>query len=636
MIRKNTGSSENDTDSGVGIIKSSLILSLLGRASSWIYRKLSLGLVGGLFSSYDRENKAVTDSAAAEGMRRMALGDRLITPAKRHIARGIENSTILDFVRRTLDGMLSSSMKSYGIFMFSAALYSAVVYLFKTFRLDSGSGVDISVILTLTIMLIMSVMMIASRQNLAGALLTSPSARLALFKLAGIRQETLEGREEKEGKFNVAFIAGLVFGVMSFFAHPLVLLIGILGLIAAYIVFIKPEFGVLAVICVLPFAPTMALVGAVFYISFCFLLKAMCGRRSIKFDLMDGVVLIFMLLMIGGGFVAASSASMKPMLVYVAFMLGYFLTVNLIRTRDWVIRCIVGAVSSCTLVSLYGLYQNFFGSVEKTWQDSDMFSEIEGRVVSTFENPNVLAEYLIMVIPLMLAAFIVSKTPKARLAAAIAGLSAAGCLIYTWSRGAWLGFIIGILIFMLMYSRNTLTGLLFCSLGIPFLPFVLPASITQRFLSIGNLGDSSTSYRVNIWRGVINMVQDYWQCGIGIGNDSFRLVYPLYALSGIETAPHSHNLYLQILVELGAVGLIVFVAAIFIYTQSSLTLHVNESRSDKYFSNAVFCGMLAVLAQGMTDYIWYNYRVFLMFWLMLGLGAAIRKTLNSTAAEDIY
>ncbi len=635
MNRKNLTAEEN-AGKGKNIFKASVILSFFGRVSSWIYKKLSLGFIGGLLSSYDKENDAVLNSAAAKGLRKLDLSERIISPAKRKISRGFESSAILAFVRGLLGRMLSSSMKSYGIFMFSAALYSAIAYLFKAFYPAGASTVDIGIILTLVMMLILSVMMIASRQTLANALLSSPFARFMLFRVAGIRSETLEGREEREGRYNVPFVSGLIFGVASFFVHPLILLLGILGLVGAYLVFLKPELGVLALIVALPFAPTMGLVGAVFYIAFCFVIKAVCGRRSLKFDLLDGVILLFMLLMIGGGIVAASSASIKPMLVYVAFMLGYFLVVNLIRTGEWVMRCITGAAFSCTLVALYGLYQNFFGTLEQTWQDSDMFSEIEGRVVSTFENPNVLAEYLIMVLPLVFAMFILAKNPRGKLALAVSGICTLGCLVYTWSRGAWLGFLIGILIFMLMYTQNTLSGLLFCSLGIPFLPFVLPESIIQRFLSIGNLGDSSTSYRVNIWRGVIRMVADYWQSGIGIGNDSFRLIYPLYALSGIETAPHSHNLYMQILVELGVVGLVVFVAVLIIYAQSALTLHVDEERPEKHYSGAIFCGMVAVLAQGMTDYIWYNYRVFLMFWLMLGIGVAIRKTLNTTAAADIY
>lgn len=46
----------------------------------------------------------------------------------------------------------------------------------------------------------------------------------------------------------------------------------------------------------------------------------------------------------------------------------------------------------------------------------------------------------------------------------------------------------------------------------------------------------------------------------------------------------------------------------------------------KLFSAAGFCGILAVLLQGVTDYVWYNYRIFLLFWLIIGLTAAIGRT----------
>ena len=37
--------------------------------------------------------------------------------------------------------------------------------------------------------------------------------------------------------------------------------------------------------------------------------------------------------------------------------------------------------------------------------------------------------------------------------------------------------------------------------------------------------------------------------------------------------------------------------------------------------SAVLAGVMGFLAQGMTDYSFYNYRVTLVFWAMLGLGA---------------
>ncbi|MCI8387306.1 MAG: hypothetical protein HFE63_02425 [Clostridiales bacterium] len=619
------------------MLAESLIISFLMRLASAIYRKLGDGIIGGAFTAYDRENEALQSSATATCVKQLDLGGKVIYPIKHKIAKSFENSFILNKIRTLLANMLSCQIKVYGLFLFSFALYSAIVFIFKTFFFSAkGDALDVGTIVTLVLMVIASVGMISSRYTLAESLLGSSVSCFFLFEVVGLRREAFENTNGFEGKFNFAFIAGLVFGIASYFVSPLMLLIGIVGVIAAYLVLISPEFGVLAIIVLLPIAPTMGLVAAVLYTSVCYFLKLICGKRSLNFDLLDGTVFIFMILMIGGGLVALSRDSFKPMLVYVAFMLGYFLVVNLIRSRKWMTRCIIGAIFSCTMVSLYGLYQNFFGQVERTWQDSDMFSEIEGRVVSTFENPNVLAEYLIMVLPLMLAVFIIKKTPMTRFLMFMSMAVTGGCLIYTWSRGAWLGFLIGILLFMLIYSKNTLTVMLFGVLGVPFLPFILPDSITQRFLSIGNLGDSSTSYRVYIWKGVTNMLGDYFTTGIGIGNDSFRLVYPRYALSGIETAPHSHNLYLQILVEIGIVGLIVFIAAMFFYVQSCFTLQANESRSSKLLSAAIMCGILAVLAQGMTDYIWYNYRVFLMFWLVLGLGAAVRKVHVYTAEEASY
>ncbi len=52
-------------------------------------------------------------------------------------------------------------------------------------------------------------------------------------------------------------------------------------------------------------------------------------------------------------------------------------------------------------VSMYGVYQYFFYAPDNTngWIDSDMFYSISKRVYSTLENPNVLAEYLLLVIP---------------------------------------------------------------------------------------------------------------------------------------------------------------------------------------------------------------------------------------------
>lgn len=620
------------------MLSSSCIVGFFVKLATVIYRKLEAGLIGGIFTAYDRENEALQKSFILGNFTGEANGSKGLLPLKRRISRGFEESIILGKIREKLHDMLYCQMKAYGLFTFSFALYSILAQLLKYF-LNSGNSeyeFDVFSLITVVLMVIAAVGMISSRCTLAEAILGSRPASFLIIDVVGVRREILEKQEEHQGRLNQAFVLGTVFGVISYFTGPVVPIIGIFALTSAYLILQSPEFGVFAIITVLPFAPTMMLVAAVIYTAFCYVLKLICGKRSLKFDIMDVSVLLFMLLMIFGGIVAVSSGSIKPMLVYVTFMTGYFLVVNLIRTTEWMKKCVIGLTASSVAVAFYGLYQNFFGTVEQTWQDSDMFSEIEGRVVSTFENPNVLAEYLIMVIPLVFTVVLLGRTHKGRFVGIISVASLVACLVYTWSRGAWLGIILGMIVFLLMYSKNTMTAMFFGVLAIPLLPAILPSSIVSRFASIGNLSDSSTSYRVFIWRGVLNMLKDYAGTGIGIGYDSFKLVYPAYAFSAIESAPHSHNLYLQIVTELGVIGLAVFLIFIFLYAQSSFSIHANDSRKEKLISSALFCGIVSVLVQGMTDYIWYNYRVFLAFWLFIGLGVAMRKLLVYNSEKNIF
>ena len=45
--------------------------------------------------------------------------------------------------------------------------------------------------------------------------------------------------------------------------------------------------------------------------------------------------------------------------------------------------------------------------------------------------------------------------------------------------------------------------------------------------------------------------------------------------------------------------------------------------------------MLGLLIQGMTDNVWFNYKIFLQFFLFLGLAGALRKTHIENRGEDL-
>ena len=145
------------------------------------------------------------------------------------------------------------------------------------------------------------------------------------------------------------------------------------------------------------------------------------------------------------------------------------------------------------------------------------------------------------------------------------------------------------------------------------------------FTSIGNLTDNSTSYRVYIWMGTLAMLKDYWMCGIGPGDAAFNLVYPKYSYSGI-VAPHAHNLFLQIVCDAGVVALVVFVLLLFHYFRDLCAAFCREKDPfSRLYQTAAVSGIAGFLVQAMTDYSFYNYRVLLLFWAWLALGALLAR-----------
>lgn len=161
-------------------------------------------------------------------------------------------------------------------------------------------------------------------------------------------------------------------------------------------------------------------------------------------------------------------------------------------------------------------------------------------------------------------------------------------------------------------------------IALPFLPMVLPESIINRIASVGDMKDSSTSYRVYIWYGSLAMVKDFWASGIGPGTQAFKSVYPFYSYSGI-VAPHSHNMFLQILVESGIVGIGVFLTTIVMFFKKLINGYQSTSGKGSKLGAmivAIGAGVAGFCVQGMFDNCFYNYRVFLIFWIVLALGIA--------------
>lgn len=434
-------------------------------------------------------------------------------------------------------------------------------------------------------------------------------------------------KQETEGKLRlmIAALAGLLCGLSGGLTDPLLGAAMLPAFCVFFLILERPIAGLYLLVFLAPLAPTMAMAGLAMLTLFSLMIysithRGFVWRRDGMGLLLFSFVLIYLLCATTS---FARAKSLQIWAIYAVFIAAYFLVTNLITAKHQLWHLLVVFVISGFLVCLYGIAQYLFGwDTAQAWMDEEMFQDIKMRIYSTLENPNVLGEYILLVLPAAIGLMWVVKKPLARLT--YAGIAAVMllALILTFSRGCWIGLLLAAAVFI-TFAAGKLWGL--ALIAPPLLPAVLPQSILNRFTSIGNMEDSSTSYRVYIWMGTLAMIRDFWISGIGMGAEAFTQVYPFYSYNGI-VAPHSHNLFLQILVESGVVGIVVFLLVLVLFFKKAMVGYQIGGGKGKPLSTlvcALCAGVCGFLIQGMFDNCFYNYRVMLIFWLTLGIAMAV-------------
>ena len=361
---------------------------------------------------------------------------------------------------------------------------------------------------------------------------------------------------------------------------------------------------------------------SIFLVVTYFFARAFGGQKGKAIDGVDLLLLIFpVFCVVSALFSFARADSLKVIVMW----LGLFACVPFVRRvidRTARLKSALWALTAGAVASgLYGLFQFLSGKVDTTWTDTNLFETIQLRVYSTFANPNVYGEFLLIVLPLVAGFALCFKGWKRWLLLG-ADLLLLVNMVLTYSRGCYVGIALTALVFMWHFSKKwTVVAL---ALGVPLAILVMPQSVVDRILSIGNMADTSTDYRIMIYIGTLMMLTRYWLGGVGVGEKAFNAVYPYYALSGV-IAPHSHSLFFQSAVSFGIAGLIYLLAVWGIYQRRMNDVRQMKASPLMLGFGAVFWGLMV---QSAFDYTWYNYRVFQLFWLVIVLGFAAAELIK--------
>jgi len=211
------------------------------------------------------------------------------------------------------------------------------------------------------------------------------------------------------------------------------------------------------------------------------------------------------------------------------------------------------------------------------------------RAYSTFANPNMLAQYLVMVIPFLIAYSFMDNSTGMRLYNRLCLIMAAIGVMVSYSRGAYVALIALALALVVVNLRKRFGTVILCSsVSVLFIPEAV----------ISRLTTMSDSGRFRIWAEAIKQIAQRPLFGYGAGTQPSAAIFHSI---GID-APHAHNIVLQVLMEGGFVALIILAAGAIFLGKNALTLMLRKNNAS-FWAGFGICGFLfGTFVHGLVDY----------------------------------
>lgn len=200
------------------------------------------------------------------------------------------------------------------------------------------------------------------------------------------------------------------------------------------------------------------------------------------------------------------------------------------------------------------------------------------RPVSVFGNPNFLSDFLIIILPLTLSRWFMSRAKPPKIFLGIYILLQVALLLLTNSRGAWIGIAVGLVIWgILIVSRNgrlTPTSLQqWWQRQAAAMRMVLVISVILVVVALVGLGayfvksfndpGRSADTRTEIYVAAIQLFAEKPLTGQGLFTFG-RGVVRLPGINPDKPHSHAHDLPLHIAAELGILGLAAMVVTVFV------------------------------------------------------------------------
>lgn len=328
-------------------------------------------------------------------------------------------------------------------------------------------------------------------------------------------------------------------------------------------------------------------------------------------------------------------------LLWMGMFLGDIFLSNLINRRERLRQAMFFLTIGAATVSVVALLQMLCIKLKipfpiPFWKDVDHFifkflpfsivtDFVSTRASATFDNPLILAAYLIIILPVSIYSLFELKKKWQRVTVGVCVLLIFGGIAATYSRGAYLAVIVMLVVLMFLGKKQAM-GIAALFAGILL---ILPQSVYQRLFAILQL-DVSTVTRLAIWGGCLKVFTENPLFGVGAGTENVTNL--LQNRFGINQ-PHAHSLYFELLVEGGLISILFFVAVLSLLVYDLFYL-LRSGRKWRRMGVAYLASLAGFLVFSVFEFSLQTPKELQYFMLFLGLVEASKRLCQKSMAEQ--
>lgn len=277
------------------------------------------------------------------------------------------------------------------------------------------------------------------------------------------------------------------------------------------------------------------------------------------------------------------------------YMLWFFLVARLVRDRRAVRICYTLFVVMGALIGLHGIYQYVTGAqIPSSWVSIHELG-VRTRAFSILGSPNIMGCVMVMLAPLAAGlAYAVKSSGTKLLCWGAAGVMCLGCL-FSFSRGAWLGLAVAIIVFALLRDRKLLI-----LAGLALAALVMLPEIANRitFLFTSDFAsNNATGGRGIRWETGLNLLHSNNPVfGFGLGRFGGAVAMQNQTVEKLRYF-YMDNYYLKTLVEMGYLGLAgyLLLLASLVWNGMRTLFRTRAHKTDYSLACGLFAGLAGVL-----------------------------------------